>query len=469
MKTLKDIKKFEYRIKKNKNIRNFNFSFKYIFISIIILSSFIFESRAAAPILNLPNIEINENLLAQNLNIQELRKSLQKELDQILKEIEAYKKEIGKLKAQRRTLQGEINYLNAQIYKTELEIKAIKLTINNLNEKIINTKNAIVATQKNIEKSKEFLSRSLRAYYQASRKSIVEVILADQNLSDYFSNVVYLNKLQESINMQIEQLKDLNRQLTYQKAKLEDALSEQNNLLQLSELKKRELNDLQAEKNRLLQITKGVESKYQSMLQEKEKRAAEIRAQLFRLAGGVGPINFGQAVEYAELVSKFTGVRPAFLLAVLHYESRIGQNVGSCNYKDAMKPSEQPIFEQITKELGLDPDKMPVSCKQWYGWGGAMGPAQFIPSTWMKYRDKVAQITGNNPPNPWNILDAFAAAAVYLASAGASARTYEAEWKAAMIYFAGSNWAKPELSFYGDSVMRIAEKFEEDIKIMKGG
>jgi membrane-bound lytic murein transglycosylase B len=366
-------------------------------------------------------------------------------------------------------LQGEINYLNAQIYKTELEIKAIKLTINNLNEKIINTKNAIVATQKNIEKSKEFLSRSLRAYYQASRKSIVEVILADQNLSDYFSNVVYLNKLQESINMQIEQLKDLNRQLTYQKAKLEDALSEQNNLLQLSELKKRELNDLQAEKNRLLQITKGVESKYQSMLQEKEKRAAEIRAQLFRLAGGVGPINFGQAVEYAELVSKFTGVRPAFLLAVLHYESRIGQNVGSCNYKDAMKPSEQPIFEQITKELGLDPDKMPVSCKQWYGWGGAMGPAQFIPSTWMKYRDKVAQITGNNPPNPWNILDAFAAAAVYLASAGASARTYEAEWKAAMIYFAGSNWAKPELSFYGDSVMRIAEKFEEDIKIMKGG
>ncbi|MGC8981605.1 MAG: lytic murein transglycosylase [Minisyncoccia bacterium] len=468
MKILKDIKKFRYKIKKPIKTKSFNFRIKDIFIVIVVFLSFVFESKAAAPILNIPTYTINENLLAQNLNIQELRQSLQKELDQILKEIDAYKKQIEKLSAQRRTLQGEINYLNAQISKTELEIKAIKLSINNLNKRIGDTKNAIVATEKNIEKSKSFLTQSLRAYYQASRKSIVEVILADQNLSDYFSNVVYLNKLQESINEQIEKLKDLNRQLTYQKAKLEEALSEQNNLLELSELKKKELNDLQAEKNNLLNITKGVESKYQSLVQEKEKRAAEIRAQLFKLAGGVGPINFGQAVEYAELVSKFTGVRPAFLLAILHYESKIGQNVGSCNYKDSMKPSEQPIFEQITKELGLDPNKMPVSCRQWYGWGGAMGPAQFLPSTWMKYKDKIAQITGNNPPNPWNILDSFAAAALYLSNVGANAKTYDAEWRAAMIYFAGSNWSKPELSFYGDSVMRIASKFEEDIKIMKG-
>jgi len=38
--------------------------------------------------------------------------------------------------------------------------------------------------------------------------------------------------------------------------------------------------------------------------------------------------------------------------------------------------------------------------------------------------------------------------------------------KAAMIYFAGSNWSKPSLRFYGDDVMALAEKYEEDIKAL---
>lgn len=467
MKNISDIKKFEYKNKEINSLKPKIRIKKILLVLCVIFLIFTFESRAAAPVvLNKIKISINENLLAQT-DISSLRQSLQNELNQILKEIDTYKKEIQRLSAQRKTLQDEINYINAQISKVELEIKAIKISIDNLNKRIKDTKEAIVATEKNIEKAKKYLSGALRTHYQLSRKSIIEIVLADQNLSDYFSNLVYLNKLQDSINNQIEKLKELNRQLAYQKNKLEENLEEQNNLLQLSEIKKKELNELQIEKNNLLQITKGVESKYQQLVSEKEKRAAEIRAQLFRLAGGVSPINFGQAVEYADLVSKYTGIRPAFLLAVLYYESKIGQNVGSCNYKEHMKPSEQPIFEQITRELGLDPNKMPVSCRQWYGWGGAMGPAQFLPSTWMKYKDRISKITGNNPPNPWNVLDAFAAAALYLSDAGASAKTFDAEWKAAMIYFAGSNWSKPELRFYGDSIMSIAARFEQDIKIMK--
>jgi hypothetical protein len=36
-----------------------------------------------------------------------------------------------------------------------------------------------------------------------------------------------------------------------------------------------------------------------------------------------------------------------------------------------------------------------------------------------------------------------------------------------MIYFAGSNWNNPSLRFYGDDVMSIAQRFEEDIKILE--
>ena len=89
-----------------------------------------------------------------------------------------------------------------------------------------------------------------------------------------------------------------------------------------------------------------------------------------------------------------------------------------------------------------------------------MGPAQFIPSTWMGYKDKVAALTGKSPANPWDIRDAFAAAAIKLTAGGADG-TYQGEWNAAMRYFSGSTNVK--YRFYGDNVMATAAKYQNDI------
>jgi membrane-bound lytic murein transglycosylase B len=101
-----------------------------------------------------------------------------------------------------------------------------------------------------------------------------------------------------------------------------------------------------------------------------------------------------------------------------------------------------------------------------FGWGGAMGPAQFIPSTWMTYKGKVKNITGK-PADPWNINDAFLASALYLSDCGAKQKNYDGEWKAAMIYFAGS--INTKYRFYGDSVIKITKQYEEDIKAIENG
>lgn len=96
-----------------------------------------------------------------------------------------------------------------------------------------------------------------------------------------------------------------------------------------------------------------------------------------------------------------------------------------------------------------------------------MGPAQFIPTTWQIFKKRVSSITGNNPSSPWDPEDAFVAAALLLKDNGAKAGNYNAEWTAAMKYLAGSNWNKKAYRFYGDDVMAIASKYQEQIDLLQ--
>ncbi|GIW67451.1 MAG: hypothetical protein KatS3mg096_319 [Candidatus Parcubacteria bacterium] len=460
---IEDVKIKDYKIffKKEDKIKHFNWPSLNLLLFLPFFFLIILSFNVAAAPLNLPTAKVLDP------ETQKKKESLEAQLQEVLKQIERYKKTISDIQKQKSSIQNDIKIVDSNIKKVELEIKAIDLSIKRLNQKISETKKSIKITEEKIDKSKEILTAALRYYYQIRQRSVVEVFLAEARLSDYFNNFFYLQKLQEQINGEIDNLKDLNQKLNQQKNRLENELQEQSDLLSLQKIKYAELQDLKKQKQSLLAQTTKQESQYKQLLQESEKTAAQIREQIYRLAGGSGPITFGEAYNLAKIAERYTNIRPAFLLAVLHYESRIGQNVGTCHYKDAMKPSERPIFEKIVTELGLDPNRMPVSCKPWYGWGGAMGPAQFIPSTWMAYRERVSKITGNNPPSPWNNLDAFIAAALKLTDSGAGSRNYQDEWRSAMIYFAGGNWNNPSLRFYGDDVMAIASRFQKDIEVLE--
>jgi membrane-bound lytic murein transglycosylase B len=134
-----------------------------------------------------------------------------------------------------------------------------------------------------------------------------------------------------------------------------------------------------------------------------------------------------------------------------------------------MKPSRDiEPFERITAELGVDPGITPISCPMYrngsqVGYGGAMGPAQFIPSTWVGYQDHLRSLLGH-APNPWDIRDAFLASALLLRDNGAAkggGGNEEEEWKAALRYFSGS--VNTRFRWYADQVLERATGFEEDI------
>ncbi|MEK7069897.1 MAG: lytic murein transglycosylase, partial [Patescibacteria group bacterium] len=174
-------------------------------------------------------------------------------------------------------------------------------------------------------------------------------------------------------------------------------------------------------------------------------------------------------------------VRPAFLLAILTQESNLGENTGQCvvtnlNTGDGVGKNTGTFFKCIMKlsrdikpfidisdRLGFDPKTKPVSCPQFGGYGGAMGPAQFIPSTWVGLEKRISKATGVSTPDPWMPRDAFFASSIYLSDLGADVGTYNTEHKAASKYYAGVNWNKTAGQNYGSSVMKHALNIQENM------
>ncbi len=398
------------------------------------------------------------------------REQLQQELAELEAQVKQQQSLLDSKKTEGASLSRDISILQTKIKKTETEIKARDKAIQNINYNITDKNKKINVLDKKLASENISMGETFRNYQSMQAFSLTEVALSGDSISDVFDKAKNYSNIKDALYNSIQNIKGTKLDLEDAKSDLLDAKAEEQALKQQQLMQKQEIQETKSEKDTLLKKTKGEEKLYQDLVSQNQKRITEIRSALFNLSGSKS-ISFGTAYDIAVQVQKQTGVRAAYLLGIIRVESNLGQNVGKGNWKDDMHPTrDQPIFQTLMSELGLDPDKQPVSKRAWYGYGGAMGPAQFIPSTWVLYKSKISAITGNNPPNPWNNFDAFTAAGLLLADNGATKGTRAAEHRAAVCYLAGcGNASKSSYQFYGNDVMKYADEYEASIKILQNG
>jgi hypothetical protein len=365
------------------------------------------------------------------------------------------------------SLERDLAIINAKITKTKLSIKAINIAIEDLSQEIGQKGSLINALSLKLARERDSLAQIIRKTNQIDSFSLPEIVLGRDSLSQFFADLDSFQEIRKNLEESFKVLEDSKNKTAEEKDLLEERREEEVALRRAQELEKRRQEVQESEKKTILKISRGLEAEYQKLLKSKEQSAAQIRSELFTLRGSAA-IPFEKAHRYALVASQKTSVRPALILGIIAEESNLGENVGTGNWRVDMKsPRDTLPFLDITSRLGLDPDKMPVSKKAWYGFGGAMGPAQFIPSTWVLFESRIAKATGHNPPNPWDPEDAFMAAALLLMDNGADKGTYSAERLAALRYFAGwANAKKSSFAFYGDDVMDLAEKYQRQIDIL---
>lgn len=405
------------------------------------------------------------------------RRELEAELDDLERQIDAYEVTISEYRREGSSLQSDINALQAKIDKIALQIRAITLSLTKLSGEIRETGSRIADVENDIDSRKDALGALLRATYKEDRRGLIEILLENPSLSDFFGSVNDLLVIQDSLRISVVELSELRVELVDQKELLAMERSDIE-ALRVYQLRQRStVEDSKGEKDYLLAVTKGKESEYQKLLVETQKSAAEIRSRIFELLGG-GQLTFEEAYDFARFAEQATGVRAALILAVLDRESALGSNVGRCEYnvnpyyparasnKTTMHPTRDiPHFLAITKELGLNPSNTLVSCPipSDGAYGGAMGPAQFIPSTWVLYDDAVSKITGSKPASPWRNSDAFVATGLLLRDNGAATN----ELAAAARYYCGGRWQRYVCTYvYGQNVIDTAARFQKDINVL---
>jgi len=434
---------------------------------------------------------------------------LQQELEELEKLIAQYEKDISKTEKEKKNLENKIDVLRKEIKKLDFQIRQSNIMIKDIGLQIKDTETSIENISLEIEDSKKRLAVILRTVYEEDQKTLIEILLSENNFSDFFNNLMALETLSSKSQELLENIKDLKINLEGQKKSLDGEKEDLERVVKIQTLQKIENENVKKEKDYLLKLTEAEYQKYRKEKKETEKLAAEIRARIFELVGVREAPSYGEAVKVARYVSEITGIRAAFLLGILTQESAIGRDVGQCFLKDpktgmgirfkknkiwprVMKPDWAPLFLKTVdelnekKELNLDPFTTPVSCwiaacvnKNYnvtynvsvnsegettcpsgyvpFGWGGAMGPAQLMPFNWIgsdNYKYRIEEITGR-VADPWDFSDAVLGAALHLKDCRADL----SEREAAACYFGGwGNRKNPyHLRNYADHVMALTK------------
>ncbi len=414
--------------------------------------------------------------------------------DECDKDIAAQQVVLGETQKQSASLKQGILELTTKIKKAKLEINANAAKIQKLGKSIVTKTQVIGQLSNKMDTIKKTVAKLLRDSYATDQVTGMEVLLSSESLSSFFTDIDNNMTIKSKLHDLTLELTNTQKKTEAQKKDLQTQKTQQEKLKFEQETAKKQSENLQKEKKDTLVITKGKEVEYQKLIAVNESKKNAIRNRLFKTVGGE-VLTFGEALKVIQPYESTIGVSSAFVLAVLTQESSvnslIGKNIGKCFYNQSasngngtvMSSSQIPSFLAIMSEIGLNPNTTPVSCPIYSdgAYGGAMGPAQFMPKTWwdidagIGYKSRVGNVIGSSVPSPFNNREAFVGTALYLKDAqsvcdNSFSKTSDIWACAASKYYGGLSLKGSKLkSFmygtygYGHQVAVRAAQFQKDI------
>lgn len=393
-----------------------------------------------------------QDVTEEDAMTEEEKKELEEKQDELEEKQEKYEEKVEKVEKQKTNLQGNLNAVKQSLGAT-------KRTIDNVMEDIESKEADIERHDAQIQ-----TLNGQMILYQRSLAEAMRGVYFAQTGRTFMSIAENTN----GENRFLEKTDDLDAM----RGKVVEMVQHVQSTKEAQEQKKNELAALKSEKEALLAEHKEKEEdllaqsaavqteiiKVDATLSELNAKLSAVESKLSSLLGD--SFDTDDIVEAASFASKKTGVRKSFILGMLVVETDLGRFTGGCTYKQSkMGDKNSEIFKRICEDLDYDYKKVKVSCALSYGIGGAMGVAQFMPTTWVGYESKIEKYTGHSPADPWSLTDGVMAMAIKLSNDGASSE--KGEYDAARRYYCGSNLDRAQCKQYGNKVKYWAENYKD--------
>ncbi len=195
------------------------------------------------------------------------------------------------------TLEGAIGALDGQISDASQQISDTSNRIDQLT-------NDLAQKQAELDKAKKLLKINMEALYKRGDATTVELIVGSDSFSEFMDEQEYLERIKTGIQDSANQVIELKKQITAQRAEKQEQLAKQ-------KAAKEALDGARAQRADLLVKTRGEEAHYREVVKDLEAQRAAVDNEISNIiaaaaraaaasSGGAG----GQAVASGQMIGR---------------------------------------------------------------------------------------------------------------------------------------------------------------------
>ncbi len=210
-----------------------------------------------------------------------------KELDKIKSQQAAYRKEVEKKQAEAASLKNQLSIVDNRMASAQLNLDQVKVDIETTNLEIQRTNLEISESDKSINENKERLSSAIKLLSQEGDRSQLEILLLNSYLTEYISQVKYLEDINGKISGGLNELKEAKVSLVDSKTKLDGNKEKLRTLRQQLEQEQVSLASEKDTKIYILDQTQSSEVEYQKLLQSAKREQDSAASDIFSLEKSV--------------------------------------------------------------------------------------------------------------------------------------------------------------------------------------
>lgn len=213
--------------------------------------------------------QLQAQILVRNSRLLEIEKEIA-EFESALKEVGAERSTLEKairgLELERNKISADIEYTQGLIANTDLQISKLSIEISQ--------------AERDIDQNRAAIAEIIRAIYSTDDDSFVEILLGNQNVSDFWTELDDLETVRKSMEEQVINLGNLQVDLSEKKS---DETGKRSDLVDLKSQYASQQDILvsnKEEKDQLLSVTRNEEAEYQSLLGQKKTAREQLRREV---------------------------------------------------------------------------------------------------------------------------------------------------------------------------------------------